>query len=273
MRKTYSTNSGRLLTDNTLTQTWEDRMKLWLRRYEDIFGITKLSEMHSKVTEVQRQMDDVQEKRRRVQQDILSVQSKLQEVQAKLEKTSRGDDVFISIVTQEHELLKEQKRLSALLEVYDRTEREKHAALAIAISNSQDHERTYREKTKYLSLITGVVGGLIGVLGSSINNWRHRKDIKLFSKEIHDLIQSQNNVIAQKSFAPENSQQQHLTAEISSVNLENLSSEMSELIKTMNEQFENTVDTTIKSHMYTTFAAVYGTLAIVSMLFYVFSSR
>lgn len=58
----------------------------------------------------------------------------------------------------------------------------------MAINSSQDHEKTYREKNKYLSLITGVVGGILGLLGSSINNWRHRRDIKSFALDINDQV-------------------------------------------------------------------------------------
>lgn len=30
----------------------EDKMKFWLRKYEDLFGITKLSEVHERVLQV-----------------------------------------------------------------------------------------------------------------------------------------------------------------------------------------------------------------------------
>lgn len=86
------------------------------------------------------------------------------------------------------ELLKEQKRLQDIFSLYDQTEREQQTLLAVAINSSQDHEKTYREKNKYLSLITGVVGGLLGLLGSSINNWRHRRDIKQFALDINDQV-------------------------------------------------------------------------------------
>lgn len=72
--------------------------------------------------------------------------------------------------------------------MYDQTEREQQTALALAINNSQDNERTYREKNKYLSLITGIIGGVLGLVGSSINNWRHRKDIKSFASDISDQV-------------------------------------------------------------------------------------
>lgn len=31
---------------------WEDKIKFWLRKYEDLYGISKLSEMHETVLEV-----------------------------------------------------------------------------------------------------------------------------------------------------------------------------------------------------------------------------
>lgn len=95
---------------------------------------------------------------------------------------------FCYSIFQVRELLKEQKRLQDIFSLYDQTEREQQTLLAVAINSSQDHERTYREKNKYLSLITGVVGGLLGLLGSSINNWRHRRDIKHFASDINDQV-------------------------------------------------------------------------------------
>ncbi|GIY73164.1 uncharacterized protein CDAR_426321 [Caerostris darwini] len=103
--------------------------------------------------------------------------------------------MYISVATQVHELIKEQQRLRDAFTLHDQTERELQTTLALAINNSQDHERTYREKNKYLSLITGVVGGLLGLLGSSINNWRHRKDIKVFASNISNQVNDLQNTI------------------------------------------------------------------------------
>lgn len=169
-------------------EQWERKMKFYMKTYEDLFGITKLTEMQEKVIEVQFKLQDIQEKRRKVQEEVFIVQTKLQEMQDILHKTSMGDDMYISVVTQVRELLKEQKRLQDIFSLYDQTEREQQVTLALAINNSQDNERTYREKNKYLSLITGVIGGIVGLLGSSINNWRHRKDIKHFAHDISEQV-------------------------------------------------------------------------------------
>ena len=75
-----------------------------------------------------------------------------------------------------------------IFSLYDQTEREQQTSLAMAINNSQDHERTYREKNKYLSLISGIVGGVLGLLGSSISNWRHRRDVKNLGSDISDQV-------------------------------------------------------------------------------------
>ncbi|CAL1295246.1 unnamed protein product [Larinioides sclopetarius] len=174
---------------------WEEKMQFWLRKYEDLFGITKLSELQQRVLEVQNKVQSTQEKRRQVQDEIFRVQKKLQEMNDILHKMSLGDNMYISVATQVHELLKEQKRLQNEFTLSDQTERELQTTLALAINNSQDHERTYREKNKYLSLITGVVGGLLGLIGSSVNNWRHRKDIKLFAGDISNQVTDLQNAI------------------------------------------------------------------------------
>lgn len=169
-------------------EDWGKKMKFYMKTYEDLFGITKLAEMHDKVIEIQSSLQSIQEKRRKTQEEIFAVQKKLQEMQDLLHKTSMGDDAYISVVTQVRELLKEQKQLQDIFSLYDQTEREQQTALAMAINNSQDHEKTYREKNKYLSLITGAIGGILGLIGSSINNWHHRKDIKHFASAIADQV-------------------------------------------------------------------------------------
>ncbi|XP_054716543.1 uncharacterized protein LOC129225994 [Uloborus diversus] len=180
----YCSESRIIKPKNTIEENLEKKVKVWMKTYEDLFGITRLSEMHEKVLEHQNKVQVTQEKRRRVQEEIFIVQKKLQEMQDILHKTSMGDDMYISVVTQVRELLKEQKRLQDVFSLYDQTEKEQQTTLALSINNSQDQERTYREKNKYLSLITGIVGGVLGILGSSINNWRHRKDIKSFANDI-----------------------------------------------------------------------------------------
>ncbi|KAF8771205.1 hypothetical protein HNY73_018655 [Argiope bruennichi] len=171
-------------------------MQFWLRKYEDLFGITKLSELQQRVLEVQNQVQATQERRRQVQDEIFRVQKKLQEMNDILHK--------MSLVMK---LIKEQKRLQNEFTLSDQTERELQTTLALAINNSQDHERTYREKNKYLSLITGVVGGLLGLIGSSINNWRHRKDIKIFAGDISNQVTNLQNAILKLNTEPSTSSQ------------------------------------------------------------------
>ncbi|KFM67420.1 hypothetical protein X975_01164, partial [Stegodyphus mimosarum] len=65
-----------------------------------------------------------------------------------------------------------------MFSVCDKTEREQQTNLAQAINNSQDHEKMYREKTKYLSLIAGTVGAFLGLIASTVNVWRYRKEVK-----------------------------------------------------------------------------------------------
>ncbi|GFV99033.1 uncharacterized protein TNCV_1510131 [Trichonephila clavipes] len=182
-------------------------MKIWMKKYEDLFGITKLSEMHERVLEVQNQVQSTQEKRRNIQDEIFKVQQKLQEMHDILHKMSLGDTMYIRVATQVHELIIEQKRLREAFTMYDQTERELQTTLALAINNSQDHERTYREKNKYLSLITGVVGGLLGLIGSSINNWRHRKDIKEFANDIsHQVTDLEKTIVKLNSIVTSDSE-------------------------------------------------------------------
>lgn len=77
---------------------------------------------------------------------------------------------YIALITKEHKLLKEEIRLTDKFNLYEREERELFTTLTSSVKDSHEKERIQANKTKYLSIIGSVVGALIGIIGSTINN-------------------------------------------------------------------------------------------------------
>lgn len=113
---------------------------------------------------------------------LQQLQVRLKEIHADLDKTLRGDDKYLELVTQEHALIKDDRRLSEEFQFYEKSERDYFSSLSNALRDSHERERSYAEKTKYWSIIGSVVGAVIGILGTSINN-----HVRL--RELRNLVQ------------------------------------------------------------------------------------
>lgn len=77
---------------------------------------------------------------------------------------------YIAFITKEHKLMKEEIRLTEKFNLYEREERELFIGLTTSLKESHEKERIQAAKTKYISIIGSVVGALIGIIGSTINN-------------------------------------------------------------------------------------------------------
>jgi hypothetical protein len=124
-----------------------------------------------------------QEDRRDLQRKISLVQLKLHELHIELDRVPRGDDKYLALITQEHSVIKEEKLLKEDLQLLEKEERENFAILSHTVRDSHEKERAQAEKTKYWSIIGSVMGTIVGVLGSTINN--HLK-----MKELRELVEN-----------------------------------------------------------------------------------
>lgn len=133
--------------------------------------------------QAERAFQDVQAIRRQRQHEMSSVQSKLKEIHAQLDKVQRGDERYLALLTEEYEIIKEEKKIISELGNYEQLERDNFSALSSAVRESHERERARAERTRYWSVIGSVIGAAIGIIGTSINNHLRMHELKTLVKE------------------------------------------------------------------------------------------
>jgi len=155
----------------TPEQEWYyKRVSFWMKRYENVVGLTEVKAAQARVVECERKFIETQEMRREAQKMISDVQKRIKDIHLELEKTHRGEDRYLVLVTQEHQVLKEEKNLLDEFKFYEKGEREYFSNLSNAVRDSHEKERAQAEKTKYWSILGSILGTCIGIIGTTINN-------------------------------------------------------------------------------------------------------
>ena len=117
-------------------------------------------------------------KRRALQQQIMQVHMKLKELHAALDKVQRGDERYLTLLTEEYEVLRQEKQINAAMTDAEQAERENFGALSSAVRESHERERARAERTKYWSIIGSAIGATIGIIGTTVNNYRRTRELK-----------------------------------------------------------------------------------------------
>ena len=120
----------------------------------------------------------VQEERRQQQQILERIQSRLRSISAELEKTNRADERYLDLVQKEHAVIREENEVVSKIRHLEKAERESFAVLSSALRDSHEKERARAEKTKYWSIIGSIIGAVIGITGSTINNYVKMKEMR-----------------------------------------------------------------------------------------------
>ncbi|XP_065297260.1 mitochondrial potassium channel-like [Dermacentor albipictus] len=152
------------------------------RVYEDVVGLTEVKAAQTKVLEAEQKFVTTQEQRREKQQRILQLQSQLKEIHAELDKTHRGEDRYLTLITQEHAVIKEERSLLEQFKNLEKAERDYFASLSLALRESHEKERAQGERTKYWSIIGSVCGAVIGIIGATVNN-------RIRLNQLRDLVE------------------------------------------------------------------------------------
>lgn len=149
--------------------------------YDDVTGLKEVHHAQNRVIDAEKNFVLAQEKRRRFQNELTTLQRKLKEIYNELDKTPRGEDRYVQLITMEHSLIKEEKRLLEGFQEKEKEERDYFNTLSSAVKMGHEKERAQAERTKYWSIIGSVFGTLLGMLASSIIN-----DLRM--KELRNLV-------------------------------------------------------------------------------------
>jgi hypothetical protein len=121
-------------------------------------------------------------------QFLQQVQEQIVQIRNKLDYVPRSDERFLVLATREHQLLKQESESREKCNTLEKREREEFVRLYEAVNESHEQERAYTNRTKYWSVIGSVTGTLIGVIGSSLLNWRRNMLIREVIQEHSDEI-------------------------------------------------------------------------------------
>lgn len=147
-----------------------DKVVSW---YERVTGISEVRIAQDRVLESQKQFMVSQDRRRDVSVELRAIQNKLKDIRNELLNTSRSEDRYIELVTQEHALLKQENSIIEQVNFSEKEERDSFILLSTTLKDSHDRERIQAERTKYISIVGSVLGTVIGIIGSTvINAWK-----------------------------------------------------------------------------------------------------
>ncbi|XP_069683065.1 mitochondrial potassium channel-like [Periplaneta americana] len=167
--------------------------------YEEVTGMDEVRIAQNRVLEAEQKFITSQENRREANKLVSTIQNKLKDLYAELDNTTRGEERYVHLITQEHTILKEERRAVEEFNRYEREEREYFVALSSAVKESHEKERAQAERTKYWSIIGSIIGTVIGIVGSSVNNHVKMNELKRLVKESLTKSGDQNS----SSYVPE----------------------------------------------------------------------
>merc|ERR1711892_713141 len=139
-----------------------------LGRYEEIIGLKEVQLAQNAVRQSEKVLLENMQKRREEAEKLLDTQRRLKVIHMELGKMLRGEDKYLVLTMQEHQLLKEEQHRISEQRQAETREKESMALLSNNLRESQEKERAHAERTKYWTLIGLMVGLLAGILGSAV---------------------------------------------------------------------------------------------------------
>eukprot|EP00092_Neocalanus_flemingeri_P005308 GFUD01005716.1.p1 GENE.GFUD01005716.1~~GFUD01005716.1.p1 ORF type:complete len:245 (+),score=78.53 GFUD01005716.1:104-838(+) len=139
-----------------------------LRKYEEMIGLSEVKQSQDKVLQCESILVESLQERREIAQKIMDVQRRIKDIHMELEKTVRGENKYLVLVMQEHQVLKEEQNLLSELRQAESSERLAMTVLSDRVRESQEKERAHAERTKYWTMIGFLVGTIAGIFGSAI---------------------------------------------------------------------------------------------------------
>ena len=177
-KKDHFTKSKILSADGEEEHWYSARVNFMMKRYEDYIGLTDVKNAQVRVQKTEKLFVKSQDDRRETQRLINEVDGKIKNIRTELERTYRGDDKYLELVTEEHQVLKEEHMMKEQLSQMEREEREAFSKLSRAVRDSHESERAQAEKTKYWAILGSIIGTSLGILGTTINNRLRMRELR-----------------------------------------------------------------------------------------------
>lgn len=135
-----------------------------LSAFDDLSGISSVREAQIKVREAEDLFMNLRKFVQEAEKELEGVRTKLNDVRKRLDRVSRDDERYLSLATEEHTILLEEKRLMAALKDCENKERDQFAVLSGIVRESHEKERERVERTKHWSVVGSIVGAAIGMV-------------------------------------------------------------------------------------------------------------
>lgn len=148
----------------------------WLRQATDSVtafhgeatGLRLVSRSHEAVASARVRLAAARKRAAEARTAGASARSEVEEARSRVDAINRVDPRFPALVQKEHEALKASVRSEQSIAESEELERIEFENLSAALERSHGQEREYAERTKWYSLTASVVGGLLGLVASTV---------------------------------------------------------------------------------------------------------
>lgn len=130
--------------------------------FDDLLGISAVREAQTKVREAEDSFMNFRKNVQLAEKELELVRTQLNDVRKRLDRVSRDDERYLSLATEEHTILLEERKLKGILKDYENQERDQFAVLSRLVRESHEKERERVERTKHWSVVGSIVGAAIG---------------------------------------------------------------------------------------------------------------
>ncbi|KAH7729477.1 hypothetical protein AAVH_02952 [Aphelenchoides avenae] len=189
-------SSRRLLSTTRRTAALSDNVKRRLDRtvayYEDVIGISEIQKARNEVVRSEERLSSAQLQRREKQHELKKLQNRLKEIHSELDRTPRGDDRYLHLITEEHAAIKAERGLLDQFEQLENAEREAFHTLSNKLRASHEREREREERTKYWSLTASLVGAILGIFSTLIASELRMRQLRTMipsSQEVRPVLE------------------------------------------------------------------------------------
>ena len=167
------------------------------------------------------------------------MQAIIKNLHTELERTHRGEDKYLELVTLEHTVLREERTYIEQLSLQERNEREAFSNLSRAVRDSHESERAQAEKTKYWAVLGSIIGTSLGVLGTTINNRLRMRELRQI---VRDASAGNSQNVATTAAVSTAASNANVPKDLINQNTESLKSEIVEEVQNKFKEYSKKVE-------------------------------